>query len=1275
MFDSKEIRIFFLRHGYLLIVAAWLFTFAFLFSNYWSYYSSPQGVKRSLEKSIHHREQSFNRLASDTVSMNQLFNRTYPEAELETLYEKDYYLFAYDSSAAGRWLAFWSTNLVQPEDAMPLREGSSFVKLKNGYYEAICRKVGAKDGHFRYLVGLIPVKLSYSISNDYLDSHFYNKQALGKEYDIHLRPPGIPVLNSSSIILFYLHYNPVAYIMPPNLLSVCLRVLGCICVLIFINLFATLLSRQTNPVVGFLFLLFTVLSLRILSYIYPFPFDLRALNIFDPVIYAKDDIFRSLGDLLLNVLLTFWMLLFFREHVKTINPPVLKKRWQLWLVTILSSVVMYIVGQFLSELIQSLVIDSKISFDVTNFFSINEYSIIGFIILGFIAFCFLFFSQIINYLLNELTSFRKRTKYIFLAVVGVIWLLFRLHNPEIRYSIALVVWLVLYVMLLDMLTHRFENSLATLPLIFWLFLLTITTSAVLVYYSNQKELTTRELLAKELSKQRDPYLEMLLNDVSGNMSNDELLHGFFQENSQVRKTRTQLEDELGQKYFKGYLSRFDIDLYPFKENGEPIYEQDSSTSYSQLNRRRLQESEQVGNELSYNERSFSDYSYLGLKTFYQQVYHTADDTTARSRQDSTIIGYLMYELKPKAVSAQRIYPELLVDGEINDLGKESSMAYSTAIYDKGLLVSNNNDFPFPIKLYASDIPREDMTIRSEDGHSMLIYKASRDKIVMVVKESRNFIEFITLFAWMFCLFLLIIVAYMLLDMLVKARMRIGIGKLKALTNISIRKKVHGTIIFVVVFAFLILGVTTVLFFINRSETENRERLSKTMNEVALDVEKVFATQNMYNGVVGLFDSTFQSELMSAMGSIAEERALDINIYDQDGNLQLTTQPLMVDKGLLSRKMHPLAYYNMFRMNRIQFIQEEKIGTMRYLSGYVPLRSGNESTRGEVLAYLNAPYFATQTELNQQISNFLVALINFNAFIFLISGMLALVITNSITKSFSLVTEKLRHVNLGQRNDEIEWSKDDEIGVLVKEYNKMVRKLEVSAAKLAKSEREGAWREMARQVAHEIKNPLTPMKLSIQYLQRSIDNDSPNVKELSHSVARTLVEQIEHLANIASDFSAFARIGEAMNEVVLLNSVLHSLYGLYQSQPGCEIQYNEPVQPYYVYADKTQLNRLFTNLLQNAIQAIPENRAGHVMINMTAASSEWVIVSVQDNGQGISPEIQSKIFVPNFTTKNSGTGLGLAMCKNIVEQARGEIWFDTRHNVGTVFYVKLPLMKV
>jgi nitrogen fixation/metabolism regulation signal transduction histidine kinase len=334
---------------------------------------------------------------------------------------------------------------------------------------------------------------------------------------------------------------------------------------------------------------------------------------------------------------------------------------------------------------------------------------------------------------------------------------------------------------------------------------------------------------------------------------------------------------------------------------------------------------------------------------------------------------------------------------------------------------------------------------------------------------------------------------------------------------------------------------------------------------------------------------------------------------------------------------------------------------------VPLKDANRNVQG----YINIPYFTSSRDLNQEISNFLVTLLSLNAFIFLISGVISVFLTNRITNSFSWIGEKMREINLGRHNEEITWTKKDEIGGLVAEYNKMVRKLEQSAVDMAKTEREGAWREMARQVAHEIKNPLTPMKLSIQYLQKAIDNNAPNVKELSSSVASTLIEQIEHLSKIASEFSQFANIGNPRTEVFDLHETLHSLVLLHSSQDHIIIEWKPLSRKLMVRADKTQINRLFTNLLQNAVESIPEDQKGRVVVSEEAGDGEMVI-TVADNGAGIPAEMEEKIFSPNFTTKTSGTGLGLAMCKGIVENSKGRIWFDTRAGEGTSFHVALPL---
>ena len=268
---------------------------------------------------------------------------------------------------------------------------------------------------------------------------------------------------------------------------------------------------------------------------------------------------------------------------------------------------------------------------------------------------------------------------------------------------------------------------------------------------------------------------------------------------------------------------------------------------------------------------------------------------------------------------------------------------------------------------------------------------------------------------------------------------------------------------------------------------------------------------------------------------------------------------------------------------------------------------------------------------------------------------------------------MKEINIGKVNEEIIWNRKDEIGELVDEYNKMVKKLDTSAAMLARSEREGAWREMARQVAHEIKNPLTPMKLNLQYLQMAIDTNSPNVKDISIYVAKILVEQIDHLSQIATDFAQFANIGRTKNQVFNLNDSIKHVSSLYSANERLHITLSPHKEKIMIRADRTQINRLLTNLIQNAIQSVPESRTAEIDIE-TREDNGRVIVSVKDNGSGIPEHMTSKIFTPNFTTKTSGTGLGLAMCKGIVEKLDGRIWFETREDEYTIFSVELPLNK-
>ena len=227
---------------------------------------------------------------------------------------------------------------------------------------------------------------------------------------------------------------------------------------------------------------------------------------------------------------------------------------------------------------------------------------------------------------------------------------------------------------------------------------------------------------------------------------------------------------------------------------------------------------------------------------------------------------------------------------------------------------------------------------------------------------------------------------------------------------------------------------------------------------------------------------------------------------------------------------------------------------------------------------------------------------------------------------------------------------------------------------AKTGRDMAWREMAKQVAHEIKNPLTPMKLSIQYLDRTAKDYPDKAQELIPRISSTLIEQIDNLSQIANEFSNFASMPQASNEKIILNEIVETIHDLFRKRDDMDINMIEPIDDLYVFADKNHLVRILNNLLKNAIQAIPENRRGKIEIELKRHEND-ALIRISDNGSGIPDHMKDKVFTPNFTTKSSGTGLGLAISANMIESFNGRIYFETKVGQGTDFYVSIPLMRL
>jgi signal transduction histidine kinase len=461
---------------------------------------------------------------------------------------------------------------------------------------------------------------------------------------------------------------------------------------------------------------------------------------------------------------------------------------------------------------------------------------------------------------------------------------------------------------------------------------------------------------------------------------------------------------------------------------------------------------------------------------------------------------------------------------------------------------------------------------------------------------------------------------------------------------------------------LLIGILTVFYVVREYNNRNEEMISEKSKSVLIEMEHKLRDRDSFTEK----DQTMLSALLVKFSKVF---FTDINLYQLDGKLLATSRPRLYDEGLMAEVMNPAAYVEMRFGQKTSFIQEETIENLSYLTAYVPFR--NE--KREVVAFMSLPYFARQYGLQQEVFSLLAALTNIYVFLILISVVLALVISNRITEPLRFIRESLKNLKLDQANRTIEWESNDEIGELVDEYNRTINELVTSAELLAKSERESAWREMAKQVAHEIKNPLTPMKLSIQMLQRSKNDGVEDLGERIDKVAKTLVEQIDTLSNIATEFSSFAQMPKSVVEDVNLAEVLRNVSELHQNS-GVTISLNlKNIEDAFVKADKEQMLRVFTNLIKNAIQAMDEQVDGVAQISLTQENSAW-IVEIKDNGVGIPDDLKGKIFVPNFTTKSSGMGLGLAMVKNIIESANGEISFVSEIGKGTTFFVSLPLTK-
>lgn len=778
-------------------------------------------------------------------------------------------------------------------------------------------------------------------------------------------------------------------------------------------------------------------------------------------------------------------------------------------------------------------------------------------------------------------------------------------------------------------------------ILLYLVFFAITVTIILDHDTNVTEKERRRLIAMKLGTERDPVGEMLFAKQEAEMLKDSVLYLYYKAipDTSGSTFEDSITDYLEDKYFKKDWNNYTIQI----------------TICSQKKLLHIQPQDYLINCDLYFQNILKEF---GKPTLSKHLYYLDYGYGYRNYlaiiplipEKPPIESYFAYvEISSMLVFKDLGYPELLIDKRQNTIPDLSE--YSYAFYRNGRLVHRVGNFHYSLDL--------DQTLADHDksahfylkgGISHYCHPIDNETIFIISKKNPTLLNEIAPFSYLFIFFSLIGLIFTFL-----VRFHI----LAEISLFRLGDRIQISMIGIMVASFLIVGILIVYYIIRLNSNKNMENLSDRTHSILVELQHKMGMADELSG-----DSLQNlNELMMKYSNIFFS---DVNLFDPEARLIATSRPEIFEEGLISDLMNKDAYSNLKYSHSSLYIHNETIGKHGYYSAYIPFFND----RNKLLAYLNLPYFARQDDLKREISTFLVAFINIYVFLIIIGIFIVIIVTNYISRPLRMLTSRIHYITLEKSNEKLEWKKKDEIGKLVEEYNRMIDELAKSAGLLAKSERESAWREMARQVAHEIKNPLTPMKLNVQHLQKSWDDRSSDWDQRLKRFTETMTEQIETLSAIASEFSDFAKTPDKKNEKIDLGEIIENALSFYRDIPNLQINFHQELSPAFVIADRKQLMRVFTNLLNNSIQAIGERTPGKIDITLTNENARNKI-RIEDNGTGIMPEQASKIFQPNFTTKSGGMGLGLAIVRSIILSSGGEIEFESQPGVKTIFYIYLP----
>lgn len=1133
-------------------------------------------------------------------------------------------------------LQFWNSNVV-PEQSLEriAEQNEPLLQSGNAVYSTV--RIKSED---LILAGLILIKNDYIFENQFLINDYIPHFRPGPEVKLGFNPEeGFPVKNSKEEYLFsLLPPDPPVYGKSFSRLCTFLFFVSFMFLLIFIykSFIIFNIRSQTGRNLWFAFAVTFLILLRWMMLKYGFPEIFSAFTLFAPHHYAKSFAFPSLGDLLINAILLFYISLIFTKYFN-VYPKGDTKPLNFRNLSVIILLKSFLIMTFLyfHYLFAGLIINSSIQLEVHNFFYLDLYSFLAYLAIAFLFASLLLFADRIVYIASKLAQLRD---FIFIALVistGGVLIYYASGYTLSIFSALFYLAALGYIAYIRYykLRYRYPN-LVLIVLIVSLFTLYFVTGK-----SKEKENNIRKVLVVNLANERDQIAEFLLEDVEQRVASDSLLRDML---GSMDYDEFELFNYLEADYFNSFFRKYDMqiaacapDFDLYLENTHELVDcygffEDMIYNYGiRIN---------PDSDFFFLDNYDGRISYLGAISF--EYDHYPYEKTVYISLDSRLI------------TEHLGYPELLIEGELSV--HPAIRNYSYAKYHNNSLITRYGEFPYTLESKYHPNEENTFTFMESDGYCHLIYRPDEYNTIILSKPEIKIINILTSFSYNFIFFFTLLgISILIYNLPLK----------KSHFRLSLKSRIKLSMISILLLSLAIVGAGTIYYNIRQYENKQYENITEKTQSVIVELETEFGMEEELHPEMSDYITGMLIDLSNVFYT-------DINLYDLEGNLYASSRPEIFELELTGEKMDPYAYFSMVIEKNPRFVHKEVIGKLSYLSAYVPFtNAGNE-----VLAYLNLPYFTRQSDLQKEIYTLVVAVVNIYALLILITIVIAIFISNQITKPLKLIQDKLRKIKLEQSNEQINYRGGDEIGDLVKDYNRMVAELETSAELLAKSEREGAWREMARQIAHEIKNPLTPMKLSVQHLQRAKEDKAPKWEEVFDRTCKSLVEQIENLSAIATEFSNFATMPKASPQKTDIIKQVKNALELFVNYDNIEFVTDfRDHTDIPVYMDKKQLNRAFLNLIKNAVQSIRKKDKGEIKIE-TYTDNNNVTVRISDNGQGVPEQMRDKMFRPNFTTKSGGMGLGLAITKNIIENSGGEIWFETETGKGSTFCFRLPIFK-